>query len=111
MGKNCKHCGKPNHFAKMCRSQQVSEVAEDSEGSVEECDQISEGVGSCSEFEVMSIQTYQPENERVSNYVKDRINEMRKKHKRKSDTSSENRFYSRSNIESRKITKSHGTNR
>ena len=45
----------------MCRSQQVSEVAEDSEGSVEECDQISEGVGSCSEFEVMSIQTYQPE--------------------------------------------------
>ena len=65
MGKNCKHCGKPNHFAKMCRSQQVSEVAEDSEGSVEECDQISEGVGSCSEFEVMSIQTYQPENEQV----------------------------------------------
>ena len=77
MGKNCKHCGKPNHFAKMCRSQQVSEVAEDSEGSVEECDQISEGVGSCSEFEVMSIQTYQPENERVSKNVKDRINEMR----------------------------------
>ena len=76
MGKTCKHCGKPNHFAKMCRSQQVSEVAEDSEGSVEECDQISESVGSCSEFEVMSIQTYQPENERVSKYVKDRINEM-----------------------------------
>ena len=25
----------------------------------------------------MSIQTYQPENERVSKYVKDRINEMR----------------------------------
>ena len=79
MGKTCKHCGKPNHFAKMCRSQQVSEVAEDSEGSVEECDQISEGVGSCSEFEVKSIQTYQPENERVSKYVKDRINEMRDK--------------------------------
>ena len=79
MGKTCKHCGKPNHFAKMGRSQQVSEVAEESEGSVEECDQISEGVGSCSEFEVMSIQTYQPENERVSKYVKDRINEMRNK--------------------------------
>ena len=67
MGKTCKHCGKPNHFAKMCRSQQVSEIAEDSEGSVEECDQISESVGSCSEFEDMSIQTYQPENERVQN--------------------------------------------
>ena len=66
MGKTCKNCGKPNHFAKMCRSQQVSEVAEDSEGSVEECDQISENVGSFSEFEIMSIQTYQQENERVS---------------------------------------------
>ena len=31
MGKTCKNCGKPNHFAKMCRSQQVSEVAEESE--------------------------------------------------------------------------------
>ena len=77
MGKTCKNCGKPNPFAKMCRSQQVSEVAEDSEGSVEECNQISESVGSRSEFEVMSIQTYQPENERVSKYVKDRINEIR----------------------------------
>ena len=66
MGKICKNCGKPNHFAKMCRSQQVSEVAEESEGSVEECDQISEIFGSCSDFEVMSIQTYQSENERIS---------------------------------------------
>ena len=55
MGKTCKNCGKPNHFAKMCRSQQVSEVAEDSEGSVEEGNQINESVGSCSEFEFMSI--------------------------------------------------------
>ena len=76
MGKTCKNCGKPNHFAKRCRSQQVSEVAE---GSVEECDQISESFGSCSDFEVMSIQTYQSENERISKYVKDRINEMRNK--------------------------------
>ena len=79
MGKTCKNCGKPNHFAKMCRSQQVSEVAEESEGSVEECDQISESFGSCSDFEVMSIQTYQSENGRVSKYVKGRINEMRNK--------------------------------
>ena len=60
----------------MCRSQQVSEVAEESEGSVEECDQISESSGSCSEFEVMSIQTRQPKNERISKYVKDPLNEM-----------------------------------
>ena len=66
MGKTCKNCGKPNHFAKMFRSQQASEVAEESEGSVEECDQISESFGPCCDFEVMSIQTYQSENERVS---------------------------------------------
>ena len=79
MGKICKICGKLNHFAEMCRSQQVSEVEEESEGSVEECDQISESFGSFSDFEVMSIQTYQSENERVSKYVKDRISEMRNK--------------------------------
>ena len=79
MGKTCKTCGKPNHFAKMCQSQQVSEIAENSDGFVEECDQISESFGSCSDFEVMSIQTYQAENERISKYVKYRINEMRKK--------------------------------
>ena len=50
MGKTCKNCGKPNHFAEMCRFQQVSEVAEESDGSVEECDQISESFGSCSDF-------------------------------------------------------------
>ena len=79
MGKTCKNCGKPNHFAKMCRSQQVGEVAEESDGSVEECDKISKSFGSCSDFEVMLIQTYQSENERVSKYVKDRISEMRNK--------------------------------
>ena len=79
MGKTCKNCVKPNQFAKMCRSQQISEVAEESEGSVEECDKLSESFGSYSEFEVMSIQTYQPENERISKYVKDRVNEIRNK--------------------------------
>ena len=79
MGKTCMNCGKSNHFAKVCRSQQVSEVAEDSEGSVEEHDQIRESFGSCSDFEMMSIQTHQPENERISKYVKDRISGNKKK--------------------------------
>ena len=46
MGKTCKNCGKPNHFAKMCRSQQVDEVTEESERSEEECDLIRESFGS-----------------------------------------------------------------
>ena len=61
------------------KSQQVSEVAEKSEGSVEECDQIRESFGSCSDFVVMSIQTHQPENKRISKYVGDRVSENKKK--------------------------------
>ena len=79
MGKTCKSCGKPNHFEKMCRSQQVSEVAEESEGSEEECDQIRESFGSCSDFEVMSIQTHQRENKRISKIVGDSISENNKR--------------------------------
>ena len=41
--KTCKNCGKPNHFAKKRRSQQVSKVTEDSERSEEECDTESGG--------------------------------------------------------------------
>ena len=111
MGKTCKNCGKPNHFAKLCRSQQVSEVAEDSEGSVEECDQISEKVGSCSEFEVMSIQTYQPENERVSKYVKDRINEMRNNSNEEMIRVQKKDSIRDPTLKRVKITKDHGTNR
>ena len=57
----------------------MSEVADKSEGSVEECDQIRENFGSYSDFEVMSIHTHQPENERISKYVRDRISENKKK--------------------------------
>ena len=64
---------------KMCGSQRSSEVAEESDGSVRECDQISKSFGSCSDFEVISIQTHQTENEKISKYEKDRISEIRKK--------------------------------
>ena len=73
LGKTCKNCGRLNHFAKMCRSQQVSEVMEESERSEEECDLIRENFGSCSDFEVMSIQAHRPENELISKHVGDRI--------------------------------------
>ena len=78
MGKTCKNCGKPKHFAKMSKSQQVSEVAEESDGSVVEGDQIRESFGSCSDFEVMSIQTDQTGNQRISRYLWDRISENKK---------------------------------
>ena len=75
LGEICKNCGKPNHFAKLCRFQQVSEVAEDSGRSEEECDLIRESFGSCNDFDKKkSIQPHQPEAERISKYVVDRIN-------------------------------------
>ena len=36
MGNSCKNCNKPNHFAKMCRSQQVNEIANEDSSSEEE---------------------------------------------------------------------------
>ena len=57
----------------------MSEVTEESERSEEECDPIRENFGSCSDFEVMSTQTHQPENDRISKYVGDKINENNKK--------------------------------
>ena len=78
LGKTCKNCGKPNHFAKMCRSQQVSELAEDSERSEEESDLIRKSFGSYTDFKVMSIQPHRPEAERISKCVGDRINENNK---------------------------------
>ena len=40
MGKQCKNCNKPKHFARMCRSQQVNEITETTESSEEECNLI-----------------------------------------------------------------------
>ena len=36
MGKTCKSCNKQNHFAKMCRSNQVNEITEENSSSEEE---------------------------------------------------------------------------
>ena len=56
MGKKCKNCSKPNHFAKMCKSQQVNEIAEKSSSSDEECNLI-QSFDSCDEFEIMAIES------------------------------------------------------
>ena len=46
-----------------------------SHSSEEECDLIREDLGSCSYFEIKSIQPHLSEGERVSSYVKERIHE------------------------------------
>ena len=55
MGKSCKSCTKPNHFAKMCRSKQVNEIAEEKSSSEEECNLI-RSFDSCEEFEIMAVE-------------------------------------------------------
>ena len=55
MGKSCKSCNKPNHFAKMCRANQVKEIAEKNSSSEEECNLIS-SFDSCDEFEIMAVE-------------------------------------------------------
>ena len=55
MGKSCKNCNKPNHFAKMCRSQQVNEVVNEYSSSEEECNLI-QNFDSCEEFEMISVE-------------------------------------------------------
>ena len=69
----------------MCRSKYVSEVTEESEWLEEECDLIRENLGSCSDFEVLSLKV-----------------------KWGKDKSSKNWH---TNVEQGKITKGHGENR
>ena len=55
MGKTCRSCIKQNHFAKMCRSNQVNEIAEENSSSEEECNLI-HCFNSCEEFEIMVVE-------------------------------------------------------
>ena len=55
MGKTCKSCNKQNHFAKMCRSSQVNEIAEENSSLEEECNLI-HSFDSCDEFEIMVVE-------------------------------------------------------
>ena len=52
MGKICQNCNKPNHFAKMCRSNQVNEIGEDKSSSEEECNLL-QSFDSCDEIDIM----------------------------------------------------------
>ena len=56
MGKTCKSCSRPNHFAKLCRPNQVNEIAEENSSSEEECNLI-HSFDSCEEFEIKAIES------------------------------------------------------
>ena len=71
MGKTCKNCSKPNHFAKMCRSQQVNEIAEKTSSSDEECNLIY----SCDEFKIMAIESEISSMEQIDEYIKQQSNQ------------------------------------
>ena len=73
MGKTCKNCSKPNHFAKMRKSQQVNEIAEKSTSSDEECSLI-QSFDSCDEFEIMAIESEISSMEQIDEYIKQQWN-------------------------------------
>ena len=55
MGKTCKSCSKRNHFAKLCRSNQVNEITEENSSSEEECNLL-HSFDSCDEFEIKVVE-------------------------------------------------------
>ena len=76
MGKTCKNCSKPNHFAKMCKSQQVNEIAEKRSSSDEECNLI-QSFDSCEEFEIMAIELELSSMEEIDEYINQQSNRNR----------------------------------
>ena len=72
MGKQCKNCNKPNYFTRMCHSQQVNEITENTESSEEECNLI-QTFDSCEEFEVMSIEQNNSQREMIKRYAKEKV--------------------------------------
>ena len=69
MGKKCKNCSKPNHFAKICRSQQVNEIAEKTSSSDEERILI-QSFDSSDEFEIMATESETSSMEQIDEYIK-----------------------------------------
>ena len=55
MRKQCKNCNKPNHFVRMWRSQQISDINEATESSEEENNLI-QTLGSSDEPAIVSIE-------------------------------------------------------
>ena len=72
MGKSCKNCNKPNHFAKMCRSQHVNEIVNENSSSEEESNPI-QNFDSCEEFEIMSVEDDIKSIVAIEQYINNRV--------------------------------------
>ena len=72
MGKQCKNCNKPNHFARLCRSQQVNKITETTKSSEEESNLI-QTFDSYDDFEVMSIESKSNQTESINSYIQKRL--------------------------------------
>ena len=84
MGKTCKNCSKANHFAKMCKSQQVNEITEKSSSSDEECNLI-QSFELCEEFEIMSVESELSSLEEIDEYIKQQSNKNKETDKYRKD--------------------------
>ena len=73
MGTICKGRNKPNHFARMCRFQQVNEVTEERSTSEEEWNLI-RCFDSCDDFEIKIADKNEMSIRQIEDYISDRIN-------------------------------------
>ena len=72
MGKSCKNCNKQNHFAKMCRSQQVNEIVNKNSSSEEESNLI-QNFDSCEEFETVAVEEDLTSIAAIEQYINKRV--------------------------------------
>ena len=72
MSKTCKNCNKPNHFAKMCKSQQVNEIANEDSSSEEECNLI-QTFDSCDDFEILTVEEDFTSIANIEKYINKRV--------------------------------------
>ena len=73
MGKTCEKCNKPNHLARINRSQQINKVTEKTSSSDEECNFI-RCFDSCDDFEIMAIEKDKMFVEQIADFISDRLN-------------------------------------
>ena len=73
MSKNCRNVNKRNHFAKMCRSQQVNEIIKNSTSSEDEEGNVIQSFDSCDDFEFLSIKYDFISIAQIEKYVENRI--------------------------------------